>query len=240
MKICCDDILRGALQRPAAKMGCLVVIVRLVAFARAVVFIFFGSYPMATPGSALSAFPLTASVGSIGRIGRYIFRLVRERRAVAAVEFAVLLTPLAAMLFASLQIPLIFFADQALQSAAITAGRQIMTGSAQQSNVSQGQFQAIVCSLLSSVFSCGQLMVDVESASSFGSINTASPTLTYGNGAVTNQWAYNPGGPGDVVIVRVMYNWPVVGSSLIPGLANQPNNSRLLVGTTVFKNEPYQ
>ena len=37
-----------------------------------------------------------------------------------------------------------------------------------------------------------------------------------------------------------MYNWPVVGGPLLPGLANQANGDRLLVATAVFKNEPYQ
>jgi hypothetical protein len=36
-----------------------------------------------------------------------------------------------------------------------------------------------------------------------------------------------------------MYNWPVVGGGLLPGLADQPNGSHLLVATSVFKTEPY-
>lgn len=170
-----------------------------------------------------------------------LLAIAGDRRAVSAVEFAVVLGPLLGLLLASLQIPMIFFADQALQSAAANAGRLIMTGSAQQAGTSQAAFQQSVCAQLTSLFSCANLMVDVESASSYGAIGTNTPALTYGkNGAVGNQWAYNPGGPGDIVIVRVMYNWPVFGSGLIPGLSNQPNNQRLLVGATVFKNEPYQ
>jgi len=36
-----------------------------------------------------------------------------------------------------------------------------------------------------------------------------------------------------------MYNWPVVAAPLLPGLADQSNGDRLLVATSVFKNEPY-
>jgi Flp pilus assembly protein TadG len=167
--------------------------------------------------------------------------IMRDRRAVAALEFAAVLAPLLGLLLATLQIPMIFFADQALQSAATNAGRLIMTGSAQQDGTSQSAFQQAVCAQLASMFSCANLMVDVESASSYGAIGTSTPTLTYGhNGAVGNKWAYDPGGPGDIVIVRVMYNWPVFAAALIPGLANQPNQQRLLVGATVFKNEPFK
>lgn len=171
---------------------------------------------------------------------RHLFRTVRDRRAVAALEFAVVVGPFLALMLASLQIPLIYFADEALQGAAIQAGREIMTGQAQQSGMTQAAFKQAVCGLLGAMFSCSNIMVDIESASNFSSINTGSPTVTYGrNGQPNNNWAYSPGGPDDVVIVRVMYNWPVMASALIPGLANQPGGQRLLIGTAVFKNEPY-
>lgn len=170
----------------------------------------------------------------------WLFRAARERRAIAALEFALVLGPLLALLMVSLQIPLIFFAGEALQGAAIMAGREIMTGQAQQSNMSQAAFQQAACNILSGLFACSNVMVDVQSASNFSGINTAPPTETYGkNGQPNNNWNYSPGGPDDVVIVRVMYNWPVVASALIPGLANQPGGTRLLIGTAVFKNEPY-
>ena len=180
-----------------------------------------------------------------GRIGwqllrRPLRRVARERRATTAVEFALILGPLLALLLGSLQTSLIFFANEALQSAATNVGREIMTGSVQQSNVTQSAFQQLACAQLSSLFSCGGIMVDVESAGGYSSISTTPPTLTYSNnGAITNAWAFNPGGPDDVVIVRVMYNWPIYASALIPGLADQPGNRRLLIGTSVFKNEPF-
>ena len=67
----------------------------------------------------------------------------------------------------------------------------------------------------------------------------ASNSMKYASGAVTNTWSYNPGNPGDIVILRLMYDWPVIGGILTPGLSNQPNGSSLMVGTAVFKNEPY-
>ena len=56
---------------------------------------------------------------------------------------------------------------------------------------------------------------------------------------MTNTWSYKPGAAGDIVIIRVMYDWPVVGGPMALGLANQSNGTRLLVGTAVIKNEPY-
>lgn len=164
----------------------------------------------------------------------------RDRRAATALEFALIFGPFAALLLVSLQIPLIYFANQALDGAATMAGRQIMTGQAQQSNMTQAAFQQAVCNTLSGLFSCANVMVDVESSGAYSSLSTTPPTITYGkSGQPNNNWAFNPGGPDDIVIVRVMYNWPVVLSALIPGLADQPGNTRLLIGTAVFKNEPF-
>ena len=74
----------------------------------------------------------------------------------------------------------------------------------------------------------------------FRSISTTPITLTYdAHGNVTNNFAYSTGNPGDIIILRAMYNWPVVGGGLLPGLANQSGGNHLLVGTSVFKTEPY-
>ena len=167
-------------------------------------------------------------------------QLPGDERAATAVEFAILVTPLVFLILASLQLSIIFFAGQCLQSAAITSGRQLMTGSAQQAGLTQAQYKQAVCNNAPVLFTCANLMVDVESATTFSSTSTSAPTVTYDvNHNVTNTWNYSTGGPGEIVVLHVMYNWPVVASPLLPGLANQSNGDRLLVATSVFKIEPY-
>ncbi|MFI4976083.1 MAG: TadE/TadG family type IV pilus assembly protein [Caulobacterales bacterium] len=168
-------------------------------------------------------------------------RFGRSNSGATAVEFAMVALPLIALILASLQTAIIFFFDEALQTATEQSARQLMTGSAQLSDTTQTQFANVVCANAPAPFQCSNIMVDVQSASSFSSINTSPLTLTYDvHGNVTNTWSYSPGNPGDIVIVRVMYNWPVFGGPLAFGLANQPNGNHLLVATAVFKNEPYQ
>lgn len=170
-----------------------------------------------------------------------ITRLWSSNSGATAVEFALVAMPLIALIFASLQIAIIFFFDQALQTAAQKAARQLMTGSAQTANMTQTQFKAVVCANLPSQFQCPNVMIDVESASSFPTIDTTPITLTFdASHAVTNTWSYSPGNAGDIVIMRAMYDWPVVGGPLALGLANQPDGGHLLVATAVFKNEPFQ
>ncbi len=175
------------------------------------------------------------------RYSTSITRLWSNKRGATAVEFALVATPLITLIFASLQIAIIFFFDQALQTAAQKAARQLMTGSAQTADLTQAQFKALVCANLPSQFQCPNVMIDVESAQSFPTINTAPITLTYNaSHAVTNAWSYSPGNAGDIVIMRAMYDWPVLGGPLALGLANQPDGGHLLIATAVFKNEPFQ
>jgi len=176
-------------------------------------------------------------------------RLPGDDRAATAVEFAILAPPLIFLIMASLQLSIIFFAGQYLQSVTTLAGRELMTGAIQGQTtgdtqaVSQADFQTAVCNNPNApllFFTCGNLMIDVESSPTYSALNPTTLTPTYNsNGQPTNTWAYSPGGPGDIVILRVMYNWPVVAGPLLPGLANQSNGDRLLVATSVFKNEPY-
>jgi Flp pilus assembly protein TadG len=157
-----------------------------------------------------------------------------------AVEFAIVAVPFLSLILVSLQTATIFFFDGALQTAAQKSARELMTGSAQLSKLTQAQFKSAVCANAPN-FQCANIMVDVQSASAFSNISTTPLTLTYNaGGAVTNTWNYSPGNPGDVVILRVLYNWPVAGGPLAFGLANQANGDHLLVGTAVVKDEPYQ
>jgi Flp pilus assembly protein TadG len=163
----------------------------------------------------------------------------KDESAAAAVEFSLVAIPFLGLVLGALQLSVFFFASQILQSATTDAGRELMTGQVQKAGMSASQFGQLVCKPISSLFDCSNLMVDVESAGSFSAVNTAPPKITYdANGKVTNAWSWSPGAAGQVVIVKVMYNWPVFGPAGL-GLSDQPNGSHLLVAVTVFKNEPF-
>jgi Flp pilus assembly protein TadG len=167
-------------------------------------------------------------------------RLVRSDSGAGAVEFALVAAPFLALLIALLQTGLVFLAGRELDQAVAQASRYILTGQAQNANMTQTQFNSWVCGYVSALFNCNNLMVNVQTYSSFSSASTSAPTLTYNaQGQVTNTWTYAPGGPGDIVVVQVMYQWPVVLGPLGFNLSNLSNGDRLLMSTAVFKNEPY-
>ena len=167
-------------------------------------------------------------------------RLRGDSGGAAIIEFALVGGVFIALLFGSLQIALIFFAQQSLETAAEATTRQIMTGQVQQGGMTASQFKTAACSNLPSFFNCSKLMVDIRTASSFSTATTSMPTLTYdSHGNVTNTWSYDTGGAGSIVVMRLMYVWPVLPGPLNFNLANQGANKRMLMATSVFKSEPY-
>jgi Flp pilus assembly protein TadG len=160
-----------------------------------------------------------------------------DRQGATAVEFALIATPFIGLLVGIIQTFLVFFAQQLLETSVNQSSRLILTGQAQAQSMTQSQFAAVICSNLPILFNCNNLMIDVEVAASWSTANTGTPTLTFdANGNVTNTWQYTPGNPGDIVIVRVMYLWPVFTAPLI---ANLSNGSRLIMASAAFQNEAY-
>jgi Flp pilus assembly protein TadG len=151
-----------------------------------------------------------------------------------------------ALLVGIIQSALVFFAGRVLDEVTEEASRYIMTGQAQQGSVTQSGFGTYICTgtntsaLVSALFTCGNIMVNVQNYANFASASTTSPTLTFNpNGTVSNTWSYSTGNPGDIIVVQVMYQWPIVLGPLSMNLSNLSNGNRLLVSTAVFKSEPY-
>lgn len=166
-------------------------------------------------------------------------RFATQQDGAAAVEFALVALPFLALTFAILETALVFFASQTLEAAATDAGRLIMTGQAQTAGYSQADFKTQVCNRLAGgLFNCSNgVYVDVKTYTSYAAVNTASPIV---NGTFDpTKVAYSPGAQGAIVVVTLYYQWPIYVTMLGDSLSNLSNGSRLLVATSVFRNEPY-
>ncbi len=166
-------------------------------------------------------------------------RFARERDGAAAIEFGLVAAPFLAILFAIMETAFIFFATQSLEFAASQSGRLIMTGQADSGGWDQAAFKTKVCANVVALFDCqSKLFVNVQKYSSFGSASTTPP---YSNGQLdATQVKFQPGSPGEVIIVQLYYQWPVYVSLFSNNLANQSGNKRLLVATSAFRNEPFK
>jgi Flp pilus assembly protein TadG len=171
-----------------------------------------------------------------GRIARHF---ARQEDGAAAVEFALVALPFLALTFAILETALVFFAGQTLEAAVTDAGRLIMTGQAQTAGYTKDDFKTQVCNRLAGgLFNCSDgVYVDVKTYASYAAVNTASPIV---NGQFdSTKVDYTPGAQGNIVVVTLYYQWPIYVSLLGDNLANLNGGSRLLVATSVFRNEPY-
>ena len=168
-------------------------------------------------------------------------RFLGRQDGAAAVEFALVAAPFLAMLFALIETATVFFAGQVLETAAAASSRLIMTGQAQTQGFSQAQFKNAVCGKVYGVFNCaGGLYVDVKTYTSFSNINNSQLPLDANGNLQSANFGYQPGGPGDIVVVRLMYQWPTYVKLLGFNLSDMAGNNRLLMATASFRNEPYQ
>jgi Flp pilus assembly protein TadG len=179
---------------------------------------------------------MSPSVSSPASCRGLLRRFRRNRRASAAVEFALVAPLFFALLFAIIETALVFFANQVLETATQDSARMIFTGQAQKASTTQAQFTTYVCSQIPALFDCNSIWIDVESSSSASGVNFNNCTDNGGN-FVTPQ--YSPGGPGDIVVVQLCYKWPIFVTGLGYDIANLGGGKRLMRASAAFKNEPY-
>lgn len=165
-------------------------------------------------------------------------RFLRQREAGTTVEFGLVAAPFIALTLGIIQTAVLFFASQALETAAATSSRLILTGQAQTQGWTAAQFKTQVCNTITGMFNCQSgVSVDVETYSSFSAVNLGMPI---NNGKFNSaQLGYNPGGPGDIVVVRLYYQYPAYMNLLGFNLSNLNGGYDLLAATAVFRNEPY-
>jgi Flp pilus assembly protein TadG len=167
-------------------------------------------------------------------------RFTRGEDGAATVEFGIVALPFFALMFAIIETAMIFFASQTLEAAVADSARLIMTGQAQAQSFSQTDFKNAVCAKIYGLFDCANgMQIDVKTYSSFSSISMAKPIDANGN-LQTSNFGYTPGNACEIVVVRLMYQWPVYVSLLgLDKLADLGGNKKLIMATAAFRNEPF-
>ena len=85
-------------------------------------------------------------------------RLCRDETASVAVEFGMVAIPFFTLVFAILQIAIVFLADQVLESAVANSARMIRTGQVTSTNTTAANFKTqYVCPNLYGLFDCSKL-----------------------------------------------------------------------------------
>jgi Flp pilus assembly protein TadG len=180
---------------------------------------------------------MPSPAASTAAVRNALRRFRRNRRGSTAVEFALVAPVFFALLFAIIETAMVFFAAQVLETVTQDSGRTIMTGQVQTAALTKDQFKTAVCARISVLFDCTNgIFVDVQNYPAFANVAITDPIS---GGCFVPPNNYNPGGPGDIVVVRLFYQWPLFVTGLGYNIANLCGSKRLLSGTAVFRNEPY-
>ena len=149
-------------------------------------------------------------------------------------------TPFFFMIFAVLELGLVFMVDSVLENAVQKASRIVRTGRADTENISAAQFKTALCAEMS-VFQgdCdSRADVDVRVMPEFSNGIPASPIR---NGVLNKgDLEYNRGGPGDLMLVRVFYSQPLVTPFMQQAMSKLNSGAAVISVATAFRNEPYR
>ncbi|HWJ88792.1 MAG TPA: TadE/TadG family type IV pilus assembly protein [Pelagibacterium sp.] len=176
---------------------------------------------------------------------RLIGRFLRADRGVTAVEFAVVGPLFFAMIGATIETALAFFAGYALDTAVIDSSRLIRTGQPDYiSTASADNYRAALCGRLYGIFDCEQLRISVQGIETFRDFTTTFP-LENDTGAwnFTQHYRGLRSGEniegGKYVMIEAYYKWPTFFN--IPGLniAQTADGKRLLASAHVLRTEPF-
>ena len=166
-------------------------------------------------------------------------RYLENNRGATAVEFALVAAPFFFMLFGLIEVMMIFLLSATLENGVSEAARQIRTGQVQDAGADAGAFRTLVCGNLFDLMDCdARLRVDVRVFDDFASTEDDSPIDGDGN-VDEGQFIFDPGEAGEIVLVRVYYEWTVITPILGAPLANMNGNRRLLQAASAFRNEPF-
>ena len=152
-----------------------------------------------------------------------------DRRAVAAVEFALVCLPFIVFLLAALGTGLHFYLQQALDYATQSAARQVQLGHVPASYTATDFVDNVFCPIFGAFQACGNLSVDVRPVTDYQQL-TSPGVPDAPDSVATNGFAFCPGQPGQLMYVHVVYLAPSIGGTLLGG-------SSAITANAVFANE---
>lgn len=175
---------------------------------------------------------------------RLIERFRQSQDGATAVEFGFIAVPFFALIFAILEIGLMFWTSEMLEESLTQASRRLLTGQAVSRYASTdptknaAAFRNDICAL--APIDCSKLQIDVKVYSNFGDAKTGTTSPVSGGALDTRNFSYNQPKPGQIVVARAVLDYRLFLTSWASAaLANLGPGHRALVATAVFRAEPF-
>lgn len=162
-----------------------------------------------------------------------------NNKGATAVEFSLVALPFVMLIVGTIEMALMFTAQSVLQESTFTAARLIRTGQLQldPDGDAEEAFRESVCDFSSLLIPCNEIQFNVQTLPSFADADDAPPEYDEDGNLIQN---FDAGGPSDIVLIRVVYNYPVRTPLMQPILSNNDLGKRTMLSTIVMRTEPYE
>ncbi|MDQ0455136.1 TadE/TadG family type IV pilus assembly protein [Rhizobium paknamense] len=152
-------------------------------------------------------------------------------------EFAILLVPFCILVFALLDLALVFFVSSALDSALDTAARSVRLGKAYSEQWTLADFKTQVCNNMAWQFDCEHsLRISTTVLKNFSDVQLANPAT---DAIALIPESFDPGNSRTYMSIQAFLTWP----SLLSALGMEPypvvNGNYVLSEAVLFRNEPF-
>ena len=191
------------------------------------------------------AYDATSPSSGAARASGLLGRFLRAERGATAVEFGIVAAPFCFLMMAILELAIVFWSGQVLETAVANASRRIYTGQFQTSSANankttaqlSAQFKSDLCGYVTALFNCAtDVSVDVRSVASWG--GATPPSATNNGNFDTSGYSYQSVAPKQIGIVTAALQYKRV-TKILPASSSLSNGNILIMATSTFMVEPY-
>lgn len=167
-------------------------------------------------------------------------RLAGHEGGATAIEFAMLAPVFFLLVFVIAELALVFIVEELMDRAVRDTARLVRTGQVHAAKMNKKEFHDALCGNVIALVDCNSekdFYFDVTAYDSFAAVDLTPPVNNGGNFKGGGKADF--GGPNDIVVVRVYYQWPTSPVLGKWSLANMDNGRRLVGSMAAFRNEPF-
>ena len=177
-----------------------------------------------------------------------VSRFRRSDDGATAVEFGLLALPFFSLMYAILEVALVFWASQVLETATAAAARQIYTGQFQMSASNnmpsqtsadlQANFKTALCANVAALFDCpSSVFIDIRNITTNSA--AATPPVMVNGAFNSSAFGYQTVAAGQTALVTAALEYKTI-IKVVTGTPGLTSGNRILMATAIFQTEPYQ
>ncbi|PVB60258.1 TadE/TadG family type IV pilus assembly protein [Labrenzia sp. 011] len=165
--------------------------------------------------------------------------LLKDDSGVTAVEFAFVALPFFLLTIAIIEVGLVQVVGYMVDNAVVSAARMIRTGQAVTGTFTADEFKKQICNFMPE-FMCdpNTISIEVVAVDSFAAASSTDD-LYEDDGEVREDLKFETGNAGEIVVMHVIFRWPMMISNL-ELFPYDHDGVRYLTSTMVFRNEPWE